>query len=183
MSSFGPVRRIITSHAPASSSSHDTEIIIHDSPVDLTSIRTPEKPDAPAAYAAALWMNESPAVNTYSLDLSTEDAANNVGDRLVIPGGAANVRVTDIEPNAYVDMHRTPSVDYNIIIKGSAILITPDGKGGVKETVANAGDIVIQRGTLHAWRAGPEGVRWITTLISAAPVKDEDGKDLADVDL
>jgi hypothetical protein len=80
-------------------------------------------------------------------------------------------------------MHRTPSIDYNIIVKGEATLITPDGNGGTVETLAKPGDVVVQRGTLHAWRAGPEGVRWICVLISAERVEGEDGKDLPDVAL
>jgi uncharacterized cupin superfamily protein len=43
-------------------------------------------------------------------------------------------------------MHRTESVDYGIVLEGEITLIVDKG-----ETVVRAGDIVIQRGTNHAW--------------------------------
>ncbi len=43
-------------------------------------------------------------------------------------------------------MHRTPTLDYVIILSGELYLIMEDG-----ETKLGPGDIVIQRGTDHAW--------------------------------
>ena len=43
-------------------------------------------------------------------------------------------------------MHRTETVDYGIVLEGEITLILDEG-----ETVARAGDIVIQRGTNHGW--------------------------------
>lgn len=43
-------------------------------------------------------------------------------------------------------MHRTQSIDYGIILEGELVLIVDKG-----ETVCRAGDIVVQRGTNHAW--------------------------------
>jgi hypothetical protein len=41
---------------------------------------------------------------------------------------------------------------------------------GVERHIVNSGDIVIQRGTMHAWRnPGKEWARWITVLIAAEP--------------
>lgn len=60
-------------------------------------------------------------------------------------------------------------------------LITPGADGKEEqETIVNVGDVVVQRGTLHAWRAGPEGVRFVSVLLDAAPVQstDQDGKPL-----
>lgn len=180
MSLFPPVRRIITSHAPTSDASEaETEVLVHLKDVHPKPLQTPDNPSASEAYIGSLWTNTHPAINTYSYE---SDEAEKAQGRLVIPGGS-NVQVTDIAPNVSVGMHRTPSVDYNIIILGQAILITPDGKGGVRETNMGPGDIVIQRGTLHAWRAGPEGVRWITVLVHAERVKGPDGRELADVEL
>lgn len=44
-------------------------------------------------------------------------------------------------------MHRTESVDYGIVVEGEITLILDDGS----ETHLQAGDVVIQRGTDHAW--------------------------------
>lgn len=43
-------------------------------------------------------------------------------------------------------MHQTQTLDYIIILSGELYLITED-----KETLLTAGDIVVQRGTKHAW--------------------------------
>ena len=43
-------------------------------------------------------------------------------------------------------MHRTESIDYGIVIEGEITLILDVG-----EVIARAGDVVVQRGTNHAW--------------------------------
>jgi quercetin dioxygenase-like cupin family protein len=43
-------------------------------------------------------------------------------------------------------MHRTETVDYGIVLEGELVLVLDEG-----ETTIRAGDIVIQRGTNHAW--------------------------------
>jgi mannose-6-phosphate isomerase-like protein (cupin superfamily) len=43
-------------------------------------------------------------------------------------------------------MHRTETIDYGIVLDGELTLIVDDD-----ETVVRAGDIVVQRGTNHAW--------------------------------
>ena len=43
-------------------------------------------------------------------------------------------------------MHRTQTLDYGIVLEGELTLIVDQG-----ETTIKAGDIVIQRGTNHAW--------------------------------
>lgn len=43
-------------------------------------------------------------------------------------------------------MHRTETVDYGIVLEGELVLILDDS-----ETAVRAGDIVVQRGTSHAW--------------------------------
>lgn len=43
-------------------------------------------------------------------------------------------------------MHRTETIDYGIVLEGEIVLILDD-----RETVVRAGDVVVQRGTAHAW--------------------------------
>lgn len=43
-------------------------------------------------------------------------------------------------------MHRTETVDYGIVLDGEIVMLLDEG-----EVVARAGDIVVQRGTNHAW--------------------------------
>lgn len=49
-------------------------------------------------------------------------------------------------PAAHPLMHRTESVDYGIVLDGELTLVLDGG-----EIPLRAGDIVIQRGTSHAW--------------------------------
>jgi quercetin dioxygenase-like cupin family protein len=43
-------------------------------------------------------------------------------------------------------VHRTESIDYGIVLEGEIVLVLDDS-----ETLLRAGDVVIQRGTDHAW--------------------------------
>lgn len=133
------------------------------SPADNSST-TDDKPAILAPHNNAASMSE---------DMGFPDASKQAGDRLVVPGGS-NLRMTTLEANVYVGMHRSLSVDYNIITQGSLYLITPeydeDGTQTLKETLCEAGDTVIQRGTLHAWRAGENGATWVTVILEALPV-------------
>ena len=54
----------------------------------------------------------------------------------------AEHRIDDKHPG----MHRTETVDYAIVLEGEIVAVLDD-----EETVLKAGDILIQRGTNHAW--------------------------------
>lgn len=62
-------------------------------------------------------------------------------------------------------MHRTDTVDYIIVLSGELVAIMED-----EETVMRAGDVLIQRGTKHAWanRSGAVA-RLAAVLIDAGP--------------
>ena len=49
-------------------------------------------------------------------------------------------------PGRHPLMHRTESVDYGIVLSGQIVLLLDDA-----EVVLNPGDVVVQRGTIHAW--------------------------------
>jgi hypothetical protein len=49
-------------------------------------------------------------------------------------------------PGRHPLMHRTESIDYGIVLEGQIVLLLDDS-----EVVLEAGDTVIQRGTIHAW--------------------------------
>ena len=51
------------------------------------------------------------------------------------------------EPEA-PGMHRTPTIDYLVILEGELWLELDDGQ----ERLVRSGDVVIQNGTRHAWR-------------------------------
>jgi mannose-6-phosphate isomerase-like protein (cupin superfamily) len=43
-------------------------------------------------------------------------------------------------------MHRTETIDYGIVLEGELVLVLD-----TVETVVRAGDVIVQRGTSHAW--------------------------------
>lgn len=59
--------------------------------------------------------------------------------------GAVAHALTDT-PSKHPLMHRTKSVDYGIVLEGELVLVLDE-----EEVVLRAGDVVIQRGTNHAW--------------------------------
>lgn len=49
-------------------------------------------------------------------------------------------------PGRHPLMHRTESIDYGIVLEGQIVLLLDDS-----EVVLEVGDMVVQRGTIHAW--------------------------------
>lgn len=60
--------------------------------------------------------------------------------------GAGSVSTHADPDSPHPFMHRTETIDYGIVLEGEVVLIVDEG-----ETVVRAGDIVVQRGTNHAW--------------------------------
>jgi hypothetical protein len=50
------------------------------------------------------------------------------------------------KPGRHPLMHRTESIDYGIVLSGEIVLLLDDG-----EVLLREGDVVVQRGTIHAW--------------------------------
>ena len=69
-------------------------------------------------------------------------------------------------------MHRTETVDYAIVLEGEITLILDEGEVHLK-----AGDVVIQRGTSHAWsNRSDKNVKMLYVLIDGDFAADLDGK-------
>lgn len=74
--------------------------------------------------------------------------------------GAAHTRV---DTSRHPGMHKTRSVDYGIVLAGKVKLLLDDGEVDLEPP-----DVVIQRGTNHAWiNAGPEPALMAFVLIDA----------------
>ncbi|QAY59554.1 cupin domain-containing protein [Microbacterium protaetiae] len=86
--------------------------------------------------------------------------------RRVSPGGTVLQYVT-MHPHTESKHHRTHSLDYALVLKGELEL---ELDNGASKTV-HAGDVVIQRGTIHTWRnASDEPSLVAFILIDALPV-------------
>ena len=84
-----------------------------------------------------------------------------------IPAGSA-LRFVDINPGFRSAMHRTSTIDYVFILEGELDMELDGG-----EVVhLKGGDIVVQRGTNHAWVNNSDRIcRLASVLIRAEPVK------------
>jgi quercetin dioxygenase-like cupin family protein len=86
---------------------------------------------------------------------------------ITLPGGTV-FRVGEIAVGGRSPMHRTNSVDYGIVLDGELDMEVDGGEVVHLKT----GDVVVQRGTNHAWinnGTAPARMAWI--LIDANPVK------------
>jgi len=61
-------------------------------------------------------------------------------------GGMFSDATHDKREGAHPGMHRTDTVDYAILLEGEIWAVMDEG-----ETLMRAGDVLIQRGTNHAW--------------------------------
>ena len=80
-----------------------------------------------------------PATQTHSVRIVTAPALEEMHEKL--PG------MMDVLEPDHPGMHRTDTVDFDVVISGEVYLKLDDGA----EVLLKAGDCVIQNGTRHAW--------------------------------
>jgi quercetin dioxygenase-like cupin family protein len=82
------------------------------------------------------------------------------------PAGGTRFSVVEIQPGNAPYLHRTDSIDYVICLQGE-IEMQLDGAASVRLA---AGDVLVQRGTNHAWvNRGPGVCRLAVVLIDGTP--------------
>lgn len=117
-----------------------------------------------ATDVALLWQSkEVPADNAGTADTADE------GFSFAFAAGATKCILVDILPTEGLmppGMHAANTLDYVVILRGTVSLYVDDG-----EVEAGPGDVIIDRGIIHAWRnKGPEIVRMLVVNVDAAPV-------------
>jgi quercetin dioxygenase-like cupin family protein len=114
----------------------------------------------PGYASSVVWATDAlPADNSGS----GEDASE-VGQTM--PSGAV-FRVVRYEPGVAPRVHRTDSLDYAVVISGEIDMQLDDGI----ETHLAAGDVIVQRGTIHNWvNRGSEPCTIAFVLLGAHPV-------------
>ncbi len=106
--------------------------------------------------------NTSPANNSDNIDWGNRPEL-----KILSPHGSL-IRLQVIQPGRVGRMHRTNSVDYAIVLEGELDLELDDGA----RTHLKAGDIVVQRGTMHAWHNPyPNPCKIVFILYDAHPVE------------
>jgi len=153
------VRRIVTGH-----DTNGKAIVAADE--TFTAV---ESPTRPGISRVEIWSTDAmPVDNSEGAAVEAQRAGFVKRYNYVGTGQGTVVRVTEFAPGAPKFMHRTETVDYAILLKGECDLELDDGK-----TVhMRPGDIVVQRGTMHAWvNNGTEPCVFAFVLIDADPVE------------
>jgi quercetin dioxygenase-like cupin family protein len=120
----------------------------------------------PGALAHAIWTTEGFPVNN-----DTQEDAGARPVQTTLPGGTI-FRVIEFKPGVQARNHRTDSIDYIVCMAGE---IDMDLDGDVVRL--KAGDVMVQRGTIHNWiNNGTESCILAVILIDAKSVKAENGK-------
>jgi quercetin dioxygenase-like cupin family protein len=121
----------------------------------------PTQSPRPGHQVSAIWANARiPADNGDARDGATITAASH------LPNGAT-FRIVRHAPGATSRMHRTDTLDYGIVLAGSIVLELDDGV----QTMLSAGDVLVQRGTIHQWSNPSDTPCTIAfVLIDAAPL-------------
>jgi quercetin dioxygenase-like cupin family protein len=130
---FPPIRRVVTGHDAGKVAK-----VLIDAPA--TNAR---KPDS-GIVSTLMWITDrNPA------DISVGETIEDMGARIVgtpPPANGTRFCVIDFPPGNHPHMHRTETIDYVIVIDGEIEMDMDDSTVKLK-----AGDILIQRGTNHAW--------------------------------
>lgn len=144
------VRRVVTGH----DSQGKATITSDDIMADVISRR-------PGQDACVVWATERvPADNFDSRDGAQKTADSTLANGVVF-------RIVRYEAGAVGRMHRTLSLDYGVVISGAIVLELDDGA----EVTLNAGDVLVQRGTIHNWlNRGAEACIIAFVLVAALPV-------------
>ncbi len=115
----------------------------------------------PGAHAAGIWTTEGFPIDN---DGDADAALRKVGTTL---DNGTVFRVVSFAPGVAARNHRTDSIDYATVIAGEIDMELDDGKS----VHLAAGDVLVQRGTIHNWvNKGSAPCIIAFVLIAAKPV-------------
>ena len=153
------VRRVVTGHDASGKA-----IVASDEVMNGVSA-----PARPYISRCEIWSTDKmPVDNSEGAAAAAQRKGFVVRHNYVGSGQGTVLRITEFAPGAPKFMHRTETVDYAILLEGECDLELDDGK-----TVhLKQGDIVVQRGTMHAWvNNGSVPCVFAFILIDADPVE------------
>ena len=115
----------------------------------------------PGSTACVVWTTESfPVDNTSEADEGLRKTGTTLSNGTVF-------RVVEFAPGVAPRVHRTDSIDYAVVISGEIDMELDDSVVHLK-----AGDVLVQRGTIHNWvnrSSAPCVIAFV--LIDAKPVE------------
>jgi mannose-6-phosphate isomerase-like protein (cupin superfamily) len=119
----------------------------------------------PGQTACVVWTTESFPVNNTG---DADKGLRNVGTTLK---NGTVFRIVEFAPGVAPRNHRTDSIDYAVVVSGEIDMEFDDSVVHLK-----AGDVLVQRGTIHNWvNRGTQPCVMAFILIDAKPVE-VDGK-------
>ncbi len=128
--------------------------------VAIDEVATNVKATRPGASASVIWTTETIPADNFGQD---DGAARTVGTTLA---GGTVFRVIEYLPGVAPRVHRTDSIDYAVVMSGEIDMQLDDS-----EVHLRAGDVVVQRGTIHNWvNRGDAPCVIAFVLIDAKPV-------------
>jgi quercetin dioxygenase-like cupin family protein len=121
------------------------------------------KEGRPNGFACNVWTTDTvPADNSGQTDLGRRE-----GRFTMIEHGSV-FRILDFHPGVQKRVHRTDSIDYIVVMSGEIDMELDDGV----EVHLKAGDVMVQRGTVHNWvNRGTKTCVMAVILIHAKPVE------------
>ena len=143
------VRRVVTGH----DTSGRAIVKIDEVAQNIASSR-------PGASACVVWTTENfPVDNTGTEDAGLRKTGTTLDNGTVF-------RVLELAPGVSPRNHRTDSIDYAVVMSGEVDMELDDTTVHLK-----AGDVLVQRGTIHNWvNRGTEPCVIAFVLIAAKPV-------------
>lgn len=143
------VRRVVTGHDDQGRA----KVLIDETVKNVASQR-------PGALYSVIWSSEGfPVNNDGDADPSGKKIGTTISDGTVF-------RIVSFGPGVAPRNHRTNSIDYAVVMSGEIDMELDVGKVHLK-----AGDVLVQRGTIHNWvNTGSEPCVIAFTLVSAKSV-------------
>jgi quercetin dioxygenase-like cupin family protein len=150
---YPPIRRVITGH-----DANNVAKVLIDGPAANA------KYPSPGTVSTLMWCTDgAPAA------IPVGEAVEDMGARIIgtaPPAHGSRFAVIDFPPGNTPHMHRTETVDYVIVLEGEIEMDMDASTVKLK-----AGDIMVQRGTNHAWaNRSDRRARVAFVLIDAQPL-------------
>ena len=143
------IRRVVTGHDEQGRA----KVLIDETTTNVMSQR-------PGAQYSVIWSTEGFPLSN---DGSDDPSHKKIGTTL--PNGTV-FRIVSFAPGVAPRNHRTDSIDYAVVISGEIDMELDIGSVHLK-----AGDVLVQRGTIHNWvNKGTSPCVIAFTLVSAKPV-------------
>ncbi len=148
-----PIRRVVTGH-----DHNKTAKVIRDG------LATNTKLPREGVASTLIWCSDQMPV-----DIAVGEDVEDMGARILgtaPPENGTRFIVMEFAPGIASEMHRTETIDYIVVLEGEIDMAMDNSTVHLK-----AGDVMVQRGTNHAWiNRGRVPARLAIVLLDATPL-------------